>query len=337
MDNLFTGDQWLAYAFVFLMGLSMLIYAILDGYDLGVGILTAKVSDDKQKDMMIASIGPFWDANETWLILGVGLLLVAFPVAHGIILGALYLPVAFMLFGLIFRGVAFDFRVKAPSSQKSKWDKAFFAGSFITAMSQGYMLGSYIIGFDQSFQGIIFSFFIGLCVVAGYCLIGACWLIFKTTDDLQIKSVKWAKLSLIWVAIGLVVISLTTPLLSERIFDKWFSFPFVLALLPIPIITAILVVSLYIVLKNMPFKNDRLAYLPFIVTVGIFVASFAGLAYSFFPYIVPDQLLITKAAASLEALWIMLIGALIVLPILLGYTALSYYIFHGKAESLTYD
>lgn len=329
--------NWLPYSFAFLMGLSMLIYAVLDGYDLGVGILTFKTTCPKQKDTMIASIGPFWDANETWLILGVGLLLVAFPAAHGVILTHLYLPVAAMIFGLIFRGVAFDFRAKAPLSQKNKWNFAFFAGSFLTSFSQGYMLGSYILGFDTSFEAILFSLFTGLCVVYGYCLIGACWLIFKTETELQKNAIKWAKNMLVFMSIGLLVISITTPMVSMRIFDKWFSFPAFLSLLPIPLMTAIFVVSLYVLLRHMPFKQDKYAFLPLLITIGIFILSFSGLAYSFFPYIIPDQMLIIDAASSPEALIIMLVGALIVLPILIGYTALSYYIFHGKAQELHYD
>lgn len=335
MNDILTN--WLPYSFAFLMGLSMLIYAVLDGYDLGVGILTAKTNCSKEKDTMVASIGPFWDANETWLILGVGLLLVAFPAAHGVILTNLYLPVAIMLFGLIFRGVAFDFRAKAPKEQKTRWNFAFFTGSLLTAVSQGYMLGSYIIGFDQSWQGILFSLFIGSCVAAGYCLIGACWIIFKTENELQKKGIKWAKNMLVYVTIGLLVISLTTPMVSDRIFDKWFTFPTFVSLLPIPLFTGISVIALYILLKNMPFKQDKYAYLPLLITIGIFILSFSGLAYSFFPYIVPDQMLITEAASSPDALTIMLVGALIVLPILIGYTALSYYVFHGKAHELRYD
>jgi len=331
-----TGN-WLPFTFAFLMGLSMLIYAILDGYDLGVGILSIKADNSKHRDLMIASIGPFWDANETWLVLGVGLLLVAFPTAHGVILTNLYLPVAVMLFGLIFRGVAFDFRAKAPEDQKEKWNVSFFSGSLLTALSQGYMLGSYIIGFDYSLSGVLFSLFVALCVLAGYCLIGACWLVFKTEGKLQKQSVRWAKNMLIFVTIGLIIISLATPMMSERIFDRWFSFPETLSLLPIPVITAIFIVALHVLLKNMPFEKDRFSYVPLLVTVGIFIFSFCGLAYSFFPYIVPDQMKIVDAAASPDALMIMLVGALIVLPVLIGYTVLTYAIFHGKAQNLRYD
>ncbi|MAS88055.1 MAG: cytochrome BD ubiquinol oxidase subunit II [Micavibrio sp.] len=330
-----SGD-WLPLVFAFLMGLSMLIYAVLDGYDLGVGILTDNASA-KHKDRMIASIGPFWDANETWLVLGVGLLLVAFPKAHGIILTHLYLPVAVMLIGLIFRGVAFDFRAKVPQEKKKKWNKIFFWGSLLTALSQGYMLGSYIIGFRGDAFGIIFSLFIGLCVVAGYCLIGACWLIMKTEGFLQERAVRWAKYNLINTTVGVVLISLVTPMINPHTAERWFHFPEILYLSPIPILTGVLIVWLYFLLRKMPMEKDRLCWAPFVMTAFIFVLCFSGLAYSFYPYIVPGELLIVDAASAPESLMIILVGALIVLPVLFGYTFVAYKIFHGKAVDLKYD
>lgn len=328
--------NWLPYSFAFLMGLSMLIYAVLDGYDLGVGMLIDNATSH-EKDRMIASIGPFWDANETWLILGVGLLLVAFPMAHGVILTNLYLPVAVMLFGLIFRGVAFDFRAKVPFQQKWRWNNKFFYGSLLTSLAQGYMLGSYIIGFDNSLSGIMFSCLIAIVLSSAYCLIGACWLIMKCEGTLQEKAVKWASYHLINSVIGLGAISIATPLISDRIYEKWFSFPSILWLSPIPILTALLTLWLFLLLRRMPLQADRLSWLPLVITICVYILSFIGLAYSFFPYIVPEQMIITEAAAANESLKIMLIGALIVLPILLSYTALSYYIFRGKATELRYD
>ena len=167
---------WLPLAFMAMMGLAILAYVILDGYDLGVGMLL-RLADDDEKDLMIASIGPFWDANETWLVLGVGILLVAFPLAHGVILGALYLPVALMLLGLILRGVAFDFRVKARAEHKAAWNNCFFAGSLLAALAQGYMLGALVTGFDATPWNVAFSLCIGVCLAMGYSLLGACWLI----------------------------------------------------------------------------------------------------------------------------------------------------------------
>lgn len=336
IEQAISDGSWLPYSFAFLMGLSMLIYAVLDGYDLGVGMLIDN-ANSHEKDKMIASIGPFWDANETWLILGVGLLLVAFPMAHGVILTELYLPVAVMLFGLIFRGVAFDFRAKAPYQQKWRWNNRFFYGSLLTALAQGYMLGAYIIGFEDSWAAIVFSCLIAIAVASAYCLIGACWLIMKTEGSLQEKAVSWAKYHLVNSVAGLIAVSAATPLLSERIFAKWFHFPEVIALAPIPFATAGLIIGLFMILRHMPFPKDQYCWLPFVMTIAIFILSFVGLAYSFFPYIVPEQMTIVEAAAAPASLMIMLVGALIVIPILLGYTALAYYVFHGKATELRYD
>ena len=329
-------EHWLPYTFAFLMGLSMLIYAVLDGYDLGVGILMDSASWE-EKDRMIASIGPFWDANETWLVLGVGLLLVAFPMAHGVVLTALYLPVAMMLIGLILRGVAFDFRAKVPYQKKWRWNLAFFIGSLMAALSQGYMLGAYIMGFDNSWFGIAFAVITALAVASGYCLVGACWLIFKCEGALQKKAIAWAKYHLVNTCIGIGIVSLATPLISPRIFDKWFAFPELLWLSPLPLVTLALIARLFLLLRKLPLENDRRSWEPLVLTIGIFTVCFLGLGYSFFPYIVPEKITIVEAASAPESLIIMLVGALIVLPILIGYTALSYWIFRGKATELSYD
>lgn len=336
LEQIINDGSWLPYTFAFLMGLSVLIYTVLDGYDLGVGML-ADNATAKEKDRMIASIGPFWDANETWLVLGVGLLLVAFPHAHGIILTELYLPVAVMLFGLIFRGVAFDFRAKVPPEQKWRWNKRFFYGSLLAALAQGYILGSYVIGFDSSPVGILFSCLIAVAVASAYCLVGATWLIMKCEGPLQQKAISWAKYHLVNCVVGLSVVSAATPLMSERIFERWFNTPEIFYLAPIPLLTLAVIITLFRVLRKMPYKNDRLCWVPFILTIGIYVLSFVGLAYSFFPYVVPERLTYVEAAAAPESLLIMLVGALIVLPILIAYTALVYYIFHGKAQDLRYD
>lgn len=334
--TLIESGDWLPYTFAFLMGLSMLIYAVLDGYDLGVGFLSL-FGSHAEKDTMIASIGPFWDANETWLVLGVGLLLVAFPDAHGVVLTNLYLPVALMLIGLIFRGVAFDFRAKVPPARKHLWDKSFFWGSTMTAFAQGYMLGSYILGFDHSLYGVLFSCLVGLCVIGGYSLIGAAWLIMKTEGELQKKSIIWAQWALMTTMVGIALVSLATPLVSTRIFSKWFSLPEMFYLAPIPIITGLCIMGMLWKLRQLPLKNDRHCWVPFALCVAIYVLCFLGLAYSFFPYIVPEQMLITEAASAPESLMIILVGALIVLPVLIGYTFVAYKIFHGKATKLSYD
>lgn len=325
----------LPYVFAFLMGLAMLVYSLLDGYDLGVGILS-KIAPDDEKDIMIASIGPFWDANETWLVLGVGLLLVAFPIAHGIVLSSLYLPVAMMLVGLILRGVAFDFRAKSKPEHKGYWNDAFFGGSLLCSVSQGYMLGSYILGFKQDIGSIGFCMLVGLCAAAGYGLIGAAWLIMKTEGQLQRKSVTWARVCLWLSTLGIAMVSLSTPLVSERIFDRWFMEPNIYFLLPIPVLTAVLIVFCDWQLKRLPQPKDRRSWVPFVVVSLVNVLCFLGLAYSFYPYIVPDQLTIVQAASASQSLWIMLVGALLVLPVMFGYTFYAYKVFHGKATELTY-
>jgi len=329
-------DIWLPLVFAVLMAIAMLTYALLDGYDLGVGVLM-HYAPPQHQDRMIASIGPFWDANETWLVLGVGLLLVAFPVAHGIVLSALYLPVAVMLAGLILRGTAFDFRAKAHDHRKLAWDRAFRIGSLLTALAQGYMLGSYILGFEQSAAAVLFSVLIGLCVAAGYAFIGAGWLIMKTEGELQQLAVGWAQKSLWSMVVGIIAVSLTTPLVSMRIFEKWFSMPEFFFLLPIPVATGALVVTLHWVLRRLPQANDKWCWVPFVGAAGLFVLCYLGLAYSFFPFIVPDQMTIWDAAASSESLMIILVGALIVLPAIFGYTIFSYRVFWGKARDLSYE
>lgn len=337
LQTIIDNGHWLPYTFAFLMGFAMLVYAILDGYDLGVGVLSALVPDN-EKDRMIASIGPFWDANETWLVLGVGLLLVAFPAAHGVILSNLYLPVALMLIGLIFRGVAFDFRAKVPAQHKHWWNKAFFGGSFTVAFAQGFMLGDYILGFQHTLAAILFCILVGFIVVAGYSLIGACWLIMKCEKELQKKAINWAKWTLIATAFGVGIISLTTPMVSPRIFEKWFTMPQYMYLAPIPVLTLGLILAAYSILQRLPLAGDRLCWAPFALVVGVFILCFSGLAYSFFPYIIPDQMLIVDAAAAPKSLMFILVGALIVLPFMLLYTALVYKIFHGKTtDMLSYD
>lgn len=331
---------WLPLVFALVMALAMLAYVILDGYDLGVGVLLRRADDEVQKDTMIASIGPFWDANETWLVLGVGVLLVAFPLAHGVILGALYLPVALMLMALTLRGVAFDFRVKARAEHKPLWDRAFYAGSLLAAWSQGFMLGALVTGFDNGWRSQIFNALIGLCLVAAYCLLGAGWLIMKTEGPLQLKAVRWAQGSLWLTAAGVAAISFATPWVSQRIFDKWFSFPNVVMLLPIPAVTAALFVVIARSLKRLPTRiaqnNGYGVAVPFASTVGIFLLAFYGLAYSLFPWLVVDKLTLWDAASSPEALMVIFYGVVIVLPVIVGYTVFAYRVFWGKSTALQY-
>ncbi len=329
-------DQWLPMVFIGLMGLSMMVYAILDGYDLGVGILI-KAAPPAHRDRMIASIGPFWDANETWLVLGVGLLLVAFPKAHGIILTTLYIPVAVMLLGLILRGVSFDFRAKARTAHKALWDNLFWIGSLMAASSQGYMLGRYILGFEQSTGALLFALLSAVCVTAGYALVGSCWLIMKTEKELQLRSIKWARVTLFLTAIGIFCVSIVNPFVSDRIFDRWFAYPDVLFVAPIPVIAAGLMIGSYVVLKSLPRPGDKLCWVPFVCVATVFMTSFIGLAYSFYPYVIPDKMTIWEAASASASLKVILYGAVVVLPMIFLYTVFSYRVFWGKATSLRYD
>ena len=337
MNQIFANpDQTLPLIFAALMGLSILIYVVLDGFDLGVGVLFP-FANDEEKDIMVASIGPFWDANETWLVLAVGLLLVAFPAAHGQILTALYLPVAVMLIGLILRGVAFEFRVKAPLPWKRTWNYAFYAGSLMTSLSQGFMLGKYIIGLESTPATFAFAAVTAVFLTVGYSAIGAAWLILKTSGELQRKAVGWAKGGIWGLVLGMGAVSLTSPLVSARIWDKWFSMPEMLFLAPLPLFSGALVVMLWLSLRHLPTRDDSWAWLPFAATIALFVLAFFGLAYSFYPYVVPEKLTIYEAASASESLFIILVGTCFVLPMILGYTALAYTVFRGKAQHLTYD
>ncbi len=332
-----TPETTLPVIFALLMGASILVYVILDGFDLGVGVLIP-FAEDTEKDRMIASIGPFWDANETWLVLAIGLLLVAFPAAHGMILTTLYLPVAVMLFGLILRGVAFEFRGKTATMRgKRQWNGSFFIGSLMASLSQGYMLGLYVMGLETTTMTIAFAMLTALCLTGAYAFIGATWLLMKTEDVLQLKSVRWAKLGLVGIILGFAGISAATPLVSDRIFDKWFSLPEFAFLLPLPLLSMGLIVALWVSLRHLPDAVDRWCWIPFALTCVLFTLGFFGMAYSFYPYVVPDQMTIYEAASAPESLVIILAGACVVLPIIIAYSALAFIIFRGKATDLSYD
>lgn len=340
MDNWTDASFWLPLVFLFLMGVAMLAYVLLDGYDLGVGILLRRVTDP-DRDRMIASIGPFWDANETWLVLGVGILLTAFPIAHGAILGALYLPVALMLAGLILRGVAFDFRVKAHAGHKPWWDRAFYFGSVLATFAQGVMLGSLVTGFTHGWPETLFSLFIGLCLIAGYALLGSTWLIYKTEGELQLRAARWARTCLWLTGAGIAAVSIATPYVSQRIFDKWFSMPNFALLAPIPLASAALFFALEAHLRRLPARlEQKLAgrdWLPYVMAAGLFLLAFLGLAYSLFPFLIVDRLTIWQAASAPEAMKVIFYGACVVLPAIVGYTIYAYRVFSGKATELTYD
>lgn len=329
-----TFDEFLPVIFMALMGMGMLLYVISDGYDLGVGMLLPRATA-AEKDVLIASIGPFWDANETWLVLGIGILLVAFPKAHGLVLGELYLPVAVMLLGLTLRGVAFDFRVKAKADHKAMWDHLFFAGSTLAAVAQGWMLGRYVSGFGEGWNYPLFAAAIAAALPMAYVLLGAAWLIMKTEGDLQQKAIRWAKLAWGPMVVGLALISLATPWISATVRERWFTLPAVIALMAIPSVTVVALFTLRRLLDTRMVRGP-LCWLPFVLLVGVFVLGFLGLAYSLYPYVVIDRLTIWQAASSPPALKIILVGVCISVPAIAAYTVFAYRVFRGKATELKY-
>ena len=332
--SLMSFDAALPVIFMAVMGISMLIYVVSDGYDLGVGMLMHRATA-AEKDMLVASIGPFWDANETWLVLGVGILLVAFPKAHGVVLQALYLPVAMMLIGLVLRGVAFDFRVKARQTHKPTWDRLFFFGSLLTSVSQGWMLGRYVSGFGEGWNYPLFAAAIAVALPMAYVLMGACWLVMKSEGALQEKAIGWAKIAWPPVVAGMILISMATPWISATVRDRWFALPEIIALMTIPLSTA---AALYTVRAMLSTRIVRgpLCWLPFALMIAVFLFGFLGLAYSIYPYVVIDQLTIWQAASAPESLKFILVGVCISVPAIAAYTIYSYRVFRGKTGELKY-
>jgi cytochrome d ubiquinol oxidase subunit II len=310
-------------------------YVILDGFDLGVGILFPFTTDEKERDQMIASVAPFWDGNETWLVLGGGGLWVAFPRAYAVIMSALYLPVIVMLLALVFRGVAFEFRTVAVTS-KRYWNFAFTAGSALAGFSQGVILGGLIQGINVqngAFAGgpfdwaTPFSAMCGLGVLTGYALLGATWLVMKTDGEVAERARQHAKPLLLAVLAFMALVSLWTPLAFPHIAERWFSLPNILYLWPVPLITALTALLLWRWLaqgRELP---------PFLAAIALFLLGYAGLVISFFPYVVPPLLTIWDTAAAPASQRFMLVGTLILLPIILGYIVFIYWVFRGKVRA----
>lgn len=331
-------DTFLPVLFWLLMGVSMLAYVVLDGYDLGVGMLLPLADSSQDRDLMIASIGPFWDANETWLVLGVGLLLIAFPKAHGVILGTLYLPVSVMLLGLILRGVSFDFRAKAHAQHQPMWNTLFFVGSVMAAVSQGWMLGHYVSGLADTPRAYLLAMCVAVALPATYALLGACWLILKTDGALQARAVGWAKGAWPGMVLGLALISLATPLVSETVRERWFSFPAILALLPVPLSCAAALLAMRKLLNSQKIVAPASAWsgLPLLLAIGVMVMGALGMAYSLYPYVLLDRLTVWEVASAPSSLKLILAGCAISLPAIVGYTVFVYRVFGGKARPLSY-
>lgn len=330
-------ENYLPEIFLGLMALAVFVYAVLDGFDLGVGILLPMGEADlAHRDQFIASIGPFWDANETWLVLAIGLLLIAFPEAHNTVLRELYLPATLMLIGIIMRGVAFDFRAKALTTHRLAWDRVFKVGSILTALTQGYMLGRYVLGFADGVAAQAFSLISAVCVMGAYAFIGGAWLVMKTEGELQQRSAMITRRCAWAAAVGIGAVSIINPLISTEVAARWSSFPAMILLLPIPLVIAAVFMVVDRYLAGMPHPNDFGCWIPFVSATIIFLMAFCGLGYSYFPFIIPGELTAAQAASAPESLMFILVGALVVVPIILVYTFFSYRVFWGKVGELRY-
>src|SRR5271166_6575614 len=318
-----------------ILGVGVFFYVLLDGFDLGVGVLFGFAPDRDSRNLVMNSIAPIWDGNETWLVLGGIALLAAFPLAFAIILPAVYFPILIMLLALIFRGVAFEFRYR-DAEHRTFWDLAFCYGSALGAFAQGIVLGAFIHGFEvdgRHFAGgsfdcfTPFSLLTGVALVFGYALLGAGWLILKTEGTLQDWARRLGRIAFIGVLIGVAAVSLWTPLLEASIASRWFSWPNIALLSPVPIVTALIA---WFEWRSL---NDRSEAAPFIGAIGLFVMSYIGIAISIWPFIVPYKYTLWEAASSESTQAFLLVGTLFLLPIILMYTGWSYWVFRGKVRS----
>lgn len=326
---------WLPLIWVGVLGVAVALYVLLDGFDLGIGILFPASPEEEDRDMMMNSVAPFWDGNETWLVLGGGGLFVAFPLAYSIIMPALYIPILVMLLALVFRGVAFEYRWVAKPHHKL-WDLAFAGGSLVAAFMQGVALGGLLSGIEVrngAFAGgtfdwlTPFSIFTGLALVAGYGLLGATWLIMKTEGPVAARAHSQARPLLIALLVALVIVSLWTPLTIPRVWERWFTLPNFAYLAPVPILAAAAAWNCWSSIGT----SDTTR--PFLSAVAIFLLGFIGLAISTVPYLVPPSVTIWDAAAHPSSQLFMLVGVLILLPIILAYTVFVYWTFRGKLKA----
>jgi cytochrome bd ubiquinol oxidase subunit II len=332
--NLSGYAYWLPVVATAVVGLAVAMYVILDGFDLGIGILFPLYPKELDRDQMMNSVAPFWDGNETWLVLGGTWLLVAFPLAYSIIAPALYVPIIAMLLALVFRGVAFEFRWVAKPHHR-KWDIAFTAGSTVAAFAQGTMVGGILNGFrvetGQFAGGPLdwlspFSLMCGVGLIVGYALLGACWLVMKTAGDVEKTARRYARPLLLTLVAFIVLISVWTPLQFEHIAARWFSGRNMLYLSPVPLITAGLAISCW---RGLTGRHPTFA---FYAAVGLFIISFIGLAISTLPYLAPPAVTLWEAAASPKAQTFMLVGTTVLVPFVLGYTVFVYHTFRGKVH-----
>jgi cytochrome bd ubiquinol oxidase subunit II len=318
-----------------ILGVGVFLYVLLDGFDLGVGVLFGFAPDTPSRNLIMNSIAPIWDGNETWLVLGGVGLLAAFPLAFAIIVPAVYFPMAIMLLGLVFRGVAFEFRYR-DAEHKSFWDHGFFWGSVIATFAQGIVLGAFIQGFKvdgRHFVGssfdcfTVFSLVTGVALVFGYALLGAGWLVLKTEGDIQAKARRLGRVALVGVVIAIGAVSVWTPAVDSDIAHRWFAWPNLGILAPIPLITAAIALYVWRAL------GGRSEAGPFVGAVGLFAMSYLGIAVSLWPMIVPHHYTLWQAASSESTQAFLLVGTLVLLPIILLYTAWSYWVFRGKVTA----
>jgi cytochrome bd ubiquinol oxidase subunit II len=328
----------LTLAWVVIVAVAVFMYVLMDGFDLGIGILYPFARDNRDRDTMMNAIAPVWDFNETWLILGGAGLFAAFPIAYAAVLPAMYLPLLAMLIALIFRGVAFEFRFKAERS-RWLWDVSFFLGSTVAAFSQGVVLGAFVQGIrieGRHFAGGMldwatpFSLVCGAALVAGYGLLGATWLIWRTEGGLQGWAYGQARRLLPMVALGMAVVSVWTPFLDPAIARRWFSLPNLFVLAPLPVLAGILGVALWRAL-------DRWAEVPpFFLAMGLFLTAYLGIAASLWPWLIPGAITVWDAAAPPESQRFLLYGMVPLVPVILIYTAYSYWVFRGKVTGEGY-
>jgi cytochrome d ubiquinol oxidase subunit II len=317
-----------------LIAFAVLAYIVLDGFDLGVGILFPWVKGQEHRDQMMNSVVPVWDGNETWLVLGGGGLFAVFPLAYSIIMPALYAPFIVMLLALVFRGVAFEFRFKSRNNQWF-WDLAFAGGSIVAAFAQGVAMGALVQGIPvvgRAYSGgwwdwlSPFSLLTGVALVVGYALLGATWLMLKTEGHVAQQALRAARVLGVALLGLIVVVSLWTPFLHEHFMSKWFAWPAMVFVAPVPILVLVCAVLFF---KGISQDKPLTAFLS---VQGLFVLSYMGLLISFFPYIVPSAVTLWQAAAPDKSLKLLLVGAVVLLPMILAYTAYAYWVFRGKVR-----
>ncbi|PSJ64761.1 cytochrome d ubiquinol oxidase subunit II [Kumtagia ephedrae] len=319
-----------------IIGFGLMMYVVMDGFDLGIGILFPFVGERDDRDVMVNTVAPVWDGNETWLVLGGAGLLAAFPLAYSVILSALYLPLVLMLLGLIWRGVAFEFRFKADEHHKRYWDWAFAGGSYLATFFQGVSLGAFLNGFPMqngAYAGgaldwiTPFGLFTGLGLLVAYALLGCTWLIIKTEGALHERMVALARPITIALVVVIGLVSLWTPLAHPAIAERWFTFPNIVFFSPVPILV---LASAWAILHSLG-RTPHVA--PFVLALFLLFLGYSGLAISLWPNIIPPEVSIREAAAPPQSMGFALVGALFIIPIILAYTAWSYYVFRGKVKA----